>query len=102
MDNINNVNIRPFKLDKDEDLIYNIWRNTIGDVWSLDIYIFNQIIKNKEHYKEGHFVAEKDGNVIGFVATHAKGDTSELTLVLVDKKYQRIGIGKQLLNRELV
>ncbi len=92
MKNCSNLNIRPYKPEKDESLIFNIWQNTIGDIWPLDRHTFSQIIKNQEHYKEGHFVAEKDGNVIGFAATHAKRDTSELMLILVDKRIPKTGL----------
>lgn len=56
---------------------------------------------------EGFFVAELNGEIVGFVAVHADwwdkrvGRTAEIHEVVVHKRYQRMGIGKKLMQRAI-
>lgn len=55
----------------------------------------------------GFFVAELNGEIVGFVAVHADwwdkriGRTAEIHEVVVHKRYQRMGIGKKLMQRAI-
>ncbi|HID08268.1 MAG TPA: GNAT family N-acetyltransferase, partial [Armatimonadetes bacterium] len=55
----------------------------------------------------GFFVAEVNGNIVGFVSVHTGwwdrriGQTAEIHEVVVDRMYQRRGIGSLLMDRAL-
>lgn len=89
----------------DYELICDLIHNELGyDTSSIgDIYKRLDTIRNHKDYQT--FVAVYDNRVIGFIglckgiAFEFDGQYFRIIALAVDKKYQNIGIGKQLINK---
>ncbi|MGG4340438.1 GNAT family N-acetyltransferase [Paenibacillus lautus] len=84
----------------DYKAIYELWIMNLGQQWPIEYVIFDKIIRDNDS-GTSHFVAEINGNVVGFIATGTSyGLQTDLhgsiLLVVVEKQNQGKGIGKQL------
>ena len=98
---MNSIRIRSYITVKDERAVFELWQNLLGEMWPLSQETFHHailfpLVSASTH----HFVAEKDGAVIEFIAVIAE-DKAEIMCLLVSKNEQRKGIGAKLLNTGL-
>lgn len=90
------ISIRPYRAS-DFDTLYALWGATLGDSWPLTPAYLRYMVSGYARYKEGdHFVAEQDGQVVGFVATQNDGKAGGIPFLIVSPDMQRQGIGRQL------
>jgi predicted N-acetyltransferase YhbS len=95
--------IRPYQPAHDADAAYALWQAALGAVWPLTRVYFDFITQQPAYRPGDHFVAEADGQVRGFLATHfnpLKPLGSILTLY-VHPASCRQGIGTALLRAGL-
>lgn len=87
--------------------VYECYNNNVGDFYKKLTYeeFCNNLYNHVEFDKNGVFVAEEDGNVIGFISSFVRGveksDESKpgyVSTFIVDKKYRHQGVGKKLLS----
>src|SRR5438132_5500620 len=100
------MTVRPFS-ESDMDTAYELWRRTLGDLWSLSLEAFrHKIGGHPEHEAAMHFVACEGEKVVGFVATQIPvglggGERAGLMCLLVSPDWQRKGIGRELVEHAL-
>jgi ribosomal protein S18 acetylase RimI-like enzyme len=92
-----NFIIETYQEKRDANHVYDIWNQNLKELWPIKERIF------KRKLLEGkHFVVRKSEKVIGFIATQQnlidKTLRGGIMLILVDRKHQRQGIGKTVLN----
>lgn len=90
--------IRPFTT-ADLDALYALWGAALGASWPLSPRYLARMTSGYPRYREGsHLVAERDGQVVGFVATQtdAAGHQAGIPLLMVSPQHQRRGIGRRL------
>jgi len=72
-------------------------RRISGRVGSLEQYAY-KLLENAQNY-----YADVDGTIAGFVSFYANhSDTAYLTLIAVDEKYARKGLGTKLLGQAIL
>lgn len=89
----------------DGEKVFELWQKTIGDKWPIDSQLFLPII-NDSFDKTAHFVAEENGQLVGFIASRFGNlDTPKpkgsILLLIVHNAKQNKGIGKTLLDRAI-
>jgi ribosomal protein S18 acetylase RimI-like enzyme len=90
------LSIRPYRA-ADFDALYTIWQSTLGESWPLTADDLRHMVSGYARYQDGdHFVAEADGQVVGFVATQHNGKAGGIPFLIVNPDRQRQGIGRQL------
>jgi predicted N-acetyltransferase YhbS len=93
-----NVSLRPYQTN-DFDAVYALWQTVFESSWPLTPRFLARMLTGHTRYQPGdHMLAEQDGRVVGFVATHphADGKTAGIQFMLVLPEHQRQGIGGQL------
>lgn len=90
------MKIRNYK-KTDEKNVFSLWGSNIGNRWPIDQRIFASIINSSKNIK--NIVLENDKNVLGFVSLEISKDDNKgsVKLLVIDKKYQRKGLGKSLM-----
>ncbi len=98
------IRIRPYNPDEDGDAAYGLWRATLDAEWPLSETRFRLAVTTSPLYQPGDdFVAEEDGQIVGFVATQAQRADyvqyrgGNIVVLLVAPEAQRRGIGRMLL-----
>ncbi len=90
------ISIRTYR-DSDFDALYAIWQAALGESWLLTADYLRYMVSGYARYKEGdHFIAEKEGQTVGFVATQNNGKAGGIPLLIIRTDKQRQGIGIQL------
>jgi len=90
--------IKEYNPTKDKKTLFCLWQSTIGEIWPISQEKFDQRLKTGDF-----FVAEVNCKIIGFVSTEiqdkpqSQKPRGEIKLILVDKSYQRQGVGRKLL-----
>lgn len=104
----NNIVIRPYEPQRDENQVYALWQQTISQYWHLPYENFHYTTVDNPAYQQGdHFVAQLDHDIVGFIATQGPRIPgllpvrAELMLVLVAPAYQKQGIGRALVDHAL-
>lgn len=102
------ITIRIFDAAQDSGAVYALWEATIGEVWPTTAEAFHQVLTGYESYTAGdHLVALRGAQILGFVATQAKPNSTDATkqgsipLIMVAPEAQRQGIGSMLLDAAL-
>ena len=80
-------------LDNNYDIAFELWCETLGDTWPIEKEQFIDRVN-----KGTNFTAVIDGVIVGFINCQYNGEKGQITLVLVNSKYQKQGIGTALLN----
>src|SRR5688500_5960575 len=80
---------RAYEAARDEGAALALWEACLGDRWPVEPTAFRRVLAGGEHV-----VAELDGRLIGFVATHAREAWAGLQLLLVDPAHRRRGLGR--------
>ena len=95
--------IRPYEPQRDELYVYDLWQQTLGDVWPLPYETFHYITVGNPAYEPGdHLVAQAGHEIVGFVGTQVPriegvhSPRGELMLIMVAPAYQKQGIGRAL------
>ena len=79
---------------RDADEVYNIENQAFFEPWSK-----KNLIKDLESNTFlNHYVAEKDGNIVGFYISSQVLDEVEIFTIAVDRDYKNMGIATCLLN----
>lgn len=90
------MKIRNYK-KTDEKNVFKLWVSTLENKWPIDQRIFVSIINSSKNIK--NIILENDKKVLGFVSLEIskKDNKGSIKLLLIDKKYQRKGLGKLLM-----
>ena len=95
--------VRTFNEERDADAVFDLYQTCFQNLWPLTPDVFHLLISQHADYHPGdHFVAEKDGRIIGFVATQLTRTTSTpsskggIALLMVHPDHRRQGLGRQL------
>ena len=78
----------------DVDELYDIEKKSFANPWPKENLIKD--LKTKPNLK--HYIAEKDGKVVGFYIARQVLDQLELFSIAVDEGYKNLGIGTSLLS----
>ena len=79
---------------RDADEVYNIENQAFFEPWSK-----KNLIKDLESNTFlNHYVAEKDGKIVGFYISSQVLDEVEIFTIAVDRDYKNMGIATSLLN----
>ncbi|MDD5731965.1 MAG: GNAT family N-acetyltransferase [Patescibacteria group bacterium] len=90
------MQIRNYK-KSDEKAVFGLWNSNLKDKWPIDRVIFFSIINSSKKVK--NVVLEDGKKILGFISLDtAKKDKGSIKLILIDKKYQRKGLGKLLMD----
>jgi ribosomal protein S18 acetylase RimI-like enzyme len=102
------LTIRPYDPRRDEAWAYALWQRTLGQLWPLSQATFHHVTVANAAYRAGdHAVAQIGARRVGFVASQVRqipgepAPRGQLTLILVEPRYQRRGIGRTLLEGAL-
>jgi ribosomal protein S18 acetylase RimI-like enzyme len=87
---------RAYEPARDESAALALWDAGLGSTWPVDPSAFHQILAGGDH-----MVAEKRGQLIGFVAARSHGDRGGVLVLLVDPAHRRRGLGRALHDRAL-
>jgi len=88
------MEIRKFRYE-DIESVYKIAEESLKEEYTMDLFLHLWQIN-----PDGFLVAEKKGNVVGFITSIKTGsDELRILLLAVDKKYRGTGIGSSLLKR---
>lgn len=96
------VRLRPYDALQDAQAVLWLWRSSFGATWPISRDVFQAVTTGHAHHREGdHLVAESDGGIVGFVATHVhRGDPPSgaggIAVIMVSPKARRRGIGTAL------
>jgi len=86
------MDIKIYK-SKDFTDIYDLWNESLGDLWPIEM------VQLENRLSQGiSFVAENNGNIIGYINCQLVDKKGQITLIMVSKDQQRKGIGTQLLD----
>lgn len=89
------MRVRPYK-KHDFDALYAIEKRVFPDAWSQN-GMENELSSAKAQY----FVAEEDGNIVGYAGFWQVLDEAEIMKIAVDTSFRRRGIGGALLTAML-
>jgi len=90
------MQIRSYK-KSDVKAVFNLWNSTLKDKWPIDRAIFFSILNSSRKVK--NVVLEDGKKTLGFISLEtAKNGKGSIKLILIDKKYQRKGLGKLLMD----
>lgn len=82
--------------EKDFSALYEIEKNSFSDFWS-EKGMKEDLAFSKSHY----FVAEENGEIIGFGGFILPFDEAEILKIAVKKEWRNKGVGKMLLTAML-
>jgi beta-N-acetylhexosaminidase len=89
------LNIRPYSA-ADQAGVEKLWTTALGSTWPVEpVALRDRLAVGR------HLVAERAGEVAGFIGTQAKGEEGSIMAVLVRPDLQRTGIGSSLLDAAL-
>ena len=91
-----NIMIRQLDINTDGEPLYKLWDKVLGDMWRIKKDVFLKTIESGG--VEGSYAAIKEGVTVGFVITKI-GKKGEVMVIMVDKKWQRQGIGTELMTK---
>lgn len=97
------VALRPYNEEHDAQAVFELYQTCFQALWPLAPDVFHLLISQHADYHLGdHFVAEKDGRIVGFVATQLTRTANNLStkggiaLLMVHPHLRRQGLGRQL------
>ena len=92
-----------YETRRDGHAVFALYQACFHDTWPLQVDAFHAIISHHGDYRAGdHFVIEKNGCIVGFVATQLRRQEDEpaltggIALLMVHPQWRRKGIGRQL------
>lgn len=95
--------LRAYRANHDGAAVFDLYRICFQNTWPLSAAVFPLLLSEHADYQAGdHFVAEKDGQIVGFVATQRqrvmnKDNTKGgIALLMVHPNQHRQGIGRRL------
>lgn len=80
-------------LDNNFDKAYELWCEVLNNTWPIEKEQFIDRVS-----KGANFTAIIDGVIVGFINCQYSDEKGQVTLILVNSKYQRQGVGTALLN----
>ncbi len=86
------VKIRQFSLS-DLDRVAEIGQNSLPSPWPKSLFV-----KTHKLYPESFFVAEKKGEVIGYITGRPDKGASRINSLAIDKKWRKKGVGRVLVD----
>lgn len=90
------MQIRNYK-KSDEKVIFNLWNSNLKEKWAIDQVTFSKIINSSKKVK--NIILEDGKKILGFISLEvSKEGKGSIKLILIEKKYQRKGLGTLLVN----
>ncbi len=88
--------IRSYRSDRDLNAVYTLWRAALEPQWPLSLDYFRMLSEQDTYHDGDHVVAEADGRIIGFAATHYNRRKGSILTLFVHPQARRQGVGRAL------
>ena len=103
------VTVRNFRVNYDEEKYARFYNKVLGHLGTLvDIDFVNNITASSSFDPEGYFIAEEDGEIVGFFSIEKKSGAKKdnsfgyVYQVGVDQQYRGVGLATVLFNKALI
>lgn len=96
--------ILPYRGGENLNELYYLWESIIGKWWPIEKKVFKNAIFNPLYRKQTDvWVSKQNNKIVGFIVTQKRKDNNlgEIMLILVDRSFQRKGIGTKLLKNAI-